>query len=77
MKEPCVAFKRKPTEPNLFSHACLIAQVVQEHKLVPRWYMDLLQSAVRETPLWQALGRDGVRRTIERAFEQRAKRTSA
>jgi hypothetical protein len=70
----CVSFKRNPTEANLFSHACLVAEIVHEHRLVPdRYptagpYMGLLKGRVMETPLWQALGAAGVERTIERAF---------
>jgi hypothetical protein len=80
----CVSFKRNPTERSLFSHACLIADIVHEHRLVPdrhptaKLYMDLLAGRVMETPLWMTLGRDGVRRTIERAFAHvEAKRASA
>jgi hypothetical protein len=71
----CVAFKRNPTEPNLFSHACLVAEIVHEYRLVPTYYrtpkpyMDLLASAVMETPLWRALGPEGARRSIENGFE--------
>jgi DNA-binding Lrp family transcriptional regulator len=70
----CVSFKRNPTERNLFSHACLIAEIVHQHKLVPRWYrtaapyMGLLKAAAMETELGRMLGRGGVERTIERAF---------
>ena len=70
----CVSFKRNPTERSLFSHACLIAEIVHEHKLVPRWYrtaapyMGLLKAAAMETELGRTLGRGGVERTIERAF---------
>ena len=71
----CVSFKRNPTEPNLFSHACLVAEIVHEYRLVPTYYrtpkpyMDLLASAVMETPLWRALGPEGARRSIENGFE--------
>ena len=70
----CVSFKRNPTEPSLFSHACLIAELVHEHKLVPRWYrtpkpyMDLLVAAAFQTPLWKTLGPQGCRRSIENGF---------
>jgi hypothetical protein len=70
----CVSFKRNPTEPSLFSHACLIAEIVHEHKLVPgryptpKPYMGLLASAVMETPLWRTLGPQGCRRSIENGF---------
>jgi hypothetical protein len=70
----CVSFKRNPTERSLFSHACLIAEIVHEHGLVPdrhptaKPYMSLLKGKVMETPLWRALGAAGVERTIERAF---------
>jgi hypothetical protein len=70
----CVSFKRNPTERGLFSHACLIAEIVHEHKLVPTWYrtpkpyMELLASAAAQTELWRRLGAEGCRRSIENAF---------
>jgi hypothetical protein len=62
----CVSFKRNPTERSLFSHACLVAEIVHEHRLVPdrhptsKLYMDLLASAAAQTELWKLLGRRGV-----------------
>jgi hypothetical protein len=70
----CVSFKRNPTERNLFSHACLIAEIVHQCGLVPRWYrtpkpyMDLLASAASQTSLWKSLGPEGCRRSIANAF---------
>ena len=70
----CKAFKRNPTEANLFSYGCLIAEIVHEHGLVPdryptaRPYMDLLTSAVMETTLWMRLGAEGCRLSIANAF---------
>jgi hypothetical protein len=70
----CVSFKRNPTERSLFSHACLIAEIVYGHGLVPRWYrtarpyMDLLCEAAKQTELWKALGPGGCRRSIESGF---------
>jgi hypothetical protein len=70
----CVSFKRNPTERSLFSHACLIAEIVHEHKLVPTWYrtpkpyMELLAAAAFRTELWKSLGAEGCRRSIANAF---------
>jgi hypothetical protein len=70
----CVSFKRNPTERNLFSHACLVAEIVHEHRLVPdrhatpKLYMDLLASAAFQTELWKVLGADGCRRSIANGF---------
>ena len=70
----CVSFKRNPTERSLFSHACLIAEIVHDHKLVPdrhstpKPYMDLLAGAAFQTELWGRLGAEGCRRSIENGF---------
>jgi hypothetical protein len=70
----CVSFKRNPTERSLFSHACLVAEIVHEHRLVPTYYrtaklyMDLLASAAAQTGLWKRLGAEGCRRSIENGF---------
>jgi hypothetical protein len=63
-------FLRDPTEPRLFSWACLLAEVLLSEKLGPLTkYRGLLEGAAMSTPLWTVLGGEGVRRTIERAFE--------
>jgi hypothetical protein len=70
----CVSFKRNPTERNLFSHACLIAEIVHQYGLVPTYYrtakpyMELLAGAAFQTELWKRLGPDGCRRSIANAF---------
>jgi hypothetical protein len=53
------------TEPDLFSASCLVAEIAPHTETVK----DLLEQAVKETALWQLLGRDGVRKTIERGFD--------
>jgi hypothetical protein len=58
-----------PSERDLFSWACLLAEVLRECGLGPLGkYRGLLEGAAMGTPLWSALGAEGVRRTIERAF---------
>jgi hypothetical protein len=57
-----------PTEPALFSWACLAAEIVHECKRKPSQIMRLLEGAARISPLWETLGREGIRRTISNAF---------
>ena len=49
----CVGFRHNPTEPNLFSWSCLMAEVLRECRLgPPRKYHGLMESAAMGTPLW-------------------------
>jgi hypothetical protein len=57
-----------PTERALFSWSCLAAEIVHECKRKPSQIMRLLEGATMSTPLWETLGREGVRRTIGNAF---------
>ena len=57
-----------PTERALFSWSCLAAEIVHECKRKPSQIMRFLEGATMSTPLWETLGREGVRRTISNAF---------
>jgi hypothetical protein len=57
-----------PTERALFSWACLAAEIVHECKRKPSQITQMLVGATMGTPLWETLGRDGIRRTIANAF---------
>jgi hypothetical protein len=64
----CRRLADNPNESALFSWGCLCARIVDECKLNPTRVMRLLEAAASQTSLRQALGRDGIRTTISRAF---------
>jgi len=58
-----------PSEQDLFSHACWLADVAQRHGLrAPRQYMRLIETRAAESSLWELLGADGCRRSIANGF---------
>jgi hypothetical protein len=57
--------QRMASEQELFNSACFIAELTS---MPQRDARGLLEQAVRDTALWAQLGRDGVRKTIERGF---------
>jgi hypothetical protein len=57
--------QRMASEQELFNSACFMAELTP---MPPRDARGLLEQAVKDTALWQQLGRDGVRKTIERGF---------
>jgi hypothetical protein len=64
----CKKISENPTERALFSWACLAAEIVHECKRKPTHIAQMLEGWVMGTPLWETLGRDGIRRTIANAF---------
>jgi hypothetical protein len=61
--------QRHDTERDLFSAACLFAEIRAEYGVPkPSDAMKLLEQAAKDNGLRAKLGRDGVRKTIERAF---------
>jgi hypothetical protein len=57
--------QRMATEQELFNSACFMAELTP---MPPQAARGLLEQTVKETALWAQLGRDGVRKTIERGF---------
>jgi hypothetical protein len=66
--------KRMASEQELFNSACFMAEFTG---MPPQDAIGLLEQAVKETALWQQLGRDGVRKTIERGFQHIETKSSA
>jgi hypothetical protein len=60
---------RNATEPGLFSVAAAFAEIVAEGKLKIKVAYQLLIGAAGSNGLRQSLGRDGVKLTIDRAFD--------
>jgi hypothetical protein len=57
---------RLASEQELFNSSCWMAEMTTMPR---RDALGLLEQAVKETELWAQLGRDGVRKTIERGFQ--------
>jgi hypothetical protein len=57
--------QRMASEQELFNSACFMAELTS---MPQRDARGLLEQAVKDTALWAQLGRDGVRKTIERGF---------
>jgi hypothetical protein len=66
----CNKIAENPTERALFSWACLAAEIIHEAKRKPTQIAQMLVGATIGTPLWETLGKDGIRRTIANAFRQ-------
>jgi hypothetical protein len=66
--------QRLASEQELFNSACFMAEMTP---MPPQDARGLLEQAVKDTPLWQLLGRDGVRKTIERGFQHIETKSSA
>jgi hypothetical protein len=66
--------QRLATEQELFNSACFMAELTP---MPSRDARGLLEQAVKDTALWTSLGRDGVRKTIERGFAHIEEKASA
>jgi hypothetical protein len=66
--------QRMASEQELFNSACFMAELTP---MPSRDARGLLEQAVKDTALWAQLGRDGVRKTIERGFQHIETKSSA
>jgi hypothetical protein len=74
----CNRFAREasPTEAKLFSYGCWLAEIVLADKLKPTWaWMGFLGATAERTSVWEMLGREGVKTTLDRAFVHVAAKT--
>jgi hypothetical protein len=64
--------KREPGEDRLFRVGCVFAEIVHEGPIKVGVANELLEGACQDNGLWRALGPEGCRETIARAFCQSA-----